>query len=136
MPFVAGVAAALVFLVFITAVIFRGVVTSHTVTRQTIYGAIAGHVLLGMTWALAYGLLEKLAPGSFPSVVKDGLVTEPNFLFLSFITLTSVGYGDIVPLGEFARSLAILEAIAGVMFQAIFMARLVGLYAPGAGKAT
>jgi len=55
---------------------------------------------------------------------------------LSFITLTSVGYGDIVPLGEFARSLAILEAITGVMFQAIFMARLVGLYAPGAGKAT
>ena len=111
-------------------------VGSHTVTRQTIYGAIAGYVLLAMTWALAYGLLEKLAPGSFPSVVKDGLVTEPNFLFLSFITLTSVGYGDIVPLGEFARSLAILEAIAGVMFQAIFMARLVGLYAPGAGKAT
>ena len=57
-----------------------------------------------------------------------GRIAGREFIFLSFITLTSVGYGDIVPLSGHARSLAILEAIAGQMYLAVFIARLVGLH--------
>ncbi len=118
----------ILFFAFITAVIFHGVITSAEVTRDTLYGAITGYLMLGLTWAWAYGLIERLWPGSFRSLTTEGPLVGPQFTFLSFITLTSVGYGDIVPISGQARSLAILEAIAGQMYLAIFMARLVGLY--------
>jgi len=130
--FVPGILFGILFLAFVTLVIFRGVVMSPEVSRETLYGAIAGYLLLGLTWAWAYGLVEQLRPGSFRSLVSpDVRLTGPEFTFLSFITLTSVGYGDIVPLGGHARSLAVLEAITGQMYLAIFMARLVGLYTQG-----
>ena len=127
--FVAGVAFGILFLVFVTAVIFRGVIASPVVTTETLYGAITAYLLLGLTWAWTYGLVEQLHPGSFRSLVAaDGRVFGPDFTFLSFITLTSVGYGDIVPVSGHAKSLAILEAITGQMYLAVFIARLVGLH--------
>ena len=124
-----GLGFGMLFLAYVTGVIFRGVVASGEVTRETLYGAITAYLSLGVTWAWAYALVEHVLPGSFRSLlVPDGRVAGPEFTFFSFITLTSVGYGDIVPVGGHARSLAILEAVAGVMYQAIFVARLVGLY--------
>src|SRR5206468_6429646 len=96
-----------------------------------LYGAVTAYLLLGLTWGLAYALVERLHPGSFRSPVDTDGLAGPVLMFFSFITLTSVGYGDIVPLGGHARSLAILEAITGQMYLAIFMARLVGLYTQG-----
>jgi hypothetical protein len=128
-PFLLGIVFGILFSGFITAVIFRGVVTSAQVTRDALYGAITAYLMLGLTWAWSYGLVDQLWPGSFRSLTSaDGHLVSSEYLFLSFVTLTSVGYGDIVPLGGHARSLAMLEAIAGQMYLAIFMARLVGLY--------
>jgi len=73
-------------------------------------------------------VIHPFLAGERPRPGLSGALTLAIFLFLSFVTLTSVGYGDIVPLGGHARSLAMLEAIAGQMYLAIFMARLVGLY--------
>ncbi len=124
-----GIMFAILFSAFVTAVIFHGVVTSVAVTRDTLFGAITGYLMLGLTWAWSYGLVDHMWPGSFRSAAGTvGPLVGPDYVFLSFITLTSVGYGDIVPLGGHARSLAMLEAIVGQMYLAIFMARLVGLY--------
>jgi hypothetical protein len=118
-----------VFLGFTTVVIFRGVVRSPSVTTETLYGAITAYLLLGITWAWCYVLVEELQPGWFRSTVAaDGHVAPPELTFLSFITLTSVGYGDVVPVSRHARSLAVLEAIAGQMYLAVFVARPVGMH--------
>ena len=78
---------------------------------------------------MAYGFVGQLEPGSFRSLVAtDGRVAWPAFTFFSFITLTSVGYGDIAPSSGAARTLAMLEAITGVHHQALSIARLVGLH--------
>ena len=111
--------------------IFRGVITSPEVTTETLYGAVTAYLLLGLTWGLAYALVERLYPGSFRSPVDTDGLAGPVLMFFSFITLTSVGYGDIVPLGGHARSLAILEAITGQMYLAVFIARLVGIQGRG-----
>jgi len=132
-PILPAVAFGTVFLGFITVVIFRGVVQSRTVTTETLYGAITAYLLLGITWAWGYVLVEQLHPGAFRCAsAADGRVVPPDLTFLSFITLTSVGYGDIVPVSRHARALAILEAVAGQMYLAVFVARLVGMHGRGA----
>jgi amino acid transporter len=118
----------LLFLVFVTVMILRGVLMSAAVTTDTLYGAVTGYLLLGLTWGWAYGLLDQFLPGSFRSLTKEGRLVGPEFTFFSFITLTSVGYGDIIPVNAHARSLAVLEAITGQMYLAVFIARLVGLH--------
>ncbi len=128
-PLLPAVAFGTVFLGFMTVVIFRGVVQSPAVTTETLYGAVTAYMLLGITWAQGYLLVEMLHPGAFRSAsAADGRVVPPDLTFLSFITLTSVGYGDIVPVSRHARALAILEAVAGQMYLAVFVARLVGMH--------
>src|SRR5262249_54498023 len=102
------------------------------VTSDTIYGAISAYLLMAVTWAAAYLLLVTLQPGGIamdaarhPGHAMDWF----DCVFYSFVTLTSVGYGDIVPISAQARSLSILEAVRGVMFVAVVIARLVGLRA-------
>jgi voltage-gated potassium channel Kch len=86
-------------------------------------------LLIGITFGLAYLLIESLVPGSFKDTVQPGKhFTPADFTFFSFVTLTTVGYGDIVPWGPHARSLAILESVLGIMYPAVLVSRLVGLH--------
>ena len=94
-------------------------------------------VLLGVGWTHLYALVETLDPGSFITRPLDGSAhglteytsgTYPQLFFFSFVTLTTLGYGDILPVSSAAKGLAIAEAIVGPVFLAILMARLVGLY--------
>jgi hypothetical protein len=95
------------------------------VTRQRIQGAMAMYVLLGVTWAQAYALLALGQPGAFAGAVGgDGLA---GWTYYSFVTLTTMGYGDITPVHPLARSLAMLEALIGQLYPAILLARLVSL---------
>ena len=112
-------------LVPLCIVILMLVVRRGPVTRQRIEGAIAVYVLLGLTWAQAYELLALLDPGAFAGAV--GRQTSPSWVYYSFVTLTTMGYGDITPLNPVARSLAILEALTGQLYLAILVARLVSL---------
>jgi hypothetical protein len=112
-------------LVPLCIVILMLVVRRGPVTRQRIEGAIAVYVLLGLTWAQAYELLALLDPGAFAGAV--GGQTSPSWVYYSFVTLTTMGYGDITPLNPVARSLAILEALTGQLYLAILVARLVSL---------
>lgn len=96
------------------------------VNLHRIQGAIAAYLLLGIIWAYAYSLLAQLRPGAFSGAVAtiDG---PRGWLYYSFVTLTTMGYGDVLPLHPVARSLAILEAVVGPLYLAILVARLVGM---------
>ncbi len=101
------------------------------VTHYTLQGAVCVYLLMGLTWAMAYAFLEGVAPGSFISTYinpTDSILDFPNFIYYSFITLTTLGYGDILPVTLQAQSLSLLEAIAGILYTTILVARLIGIY--------
>ena len=92
-------------------------------------GSIVAYILIGIAWALLYSYIELLYPNSFSfvSATEDDLHAKGSALFYySFVTLTTLGYGDILPVSQFARMVAYLEAVTGVMYTAILVAGLVG----------
>ncbi|MGD1852409.1 MAG: ion channel [Cyanophyceae cyanobacterium] len=94
---------------------------------DTVRGGVSVYLLLGFVWALLYGIVSLLDMHAFsPSLIlDDSLLTAMHF---SFTTLTTLGYGDIVPKSPLALVLTNLEAIAGQMYSTIFIAILVGGY--------
>jgi hypothetical protein len=129
-PWVLGtsLAALLVFLVVVlTQTLRAGPITFHR-----IQGAVAAYLLLGVLWAHAYALLASLRPDAFSGALSaaDG---PRAFFYFSFVTLTTVGYGDVLPVHPVARSLAMLEAVTGPLYLAVLVARLVSLQASATG---
>ena len=86
------------------------------------------YILIGLTWSTIYVIIEILYPGSFIDTNGQLLHDGQDFLFFSYTTLTTVGYGNIEAITDQARSLASLEAIAGQLYLTIMVARLVGLH--------
>jgi ion channel len=118
--------AELVSLLLLLRVVLGQTFRAGPVTGHRIQGGIAGYLLLGLVWAQAYALLEILQPGSFSGAISAG-AGHRSFAYFSFVTLTTVGYGDILPVHPAARSLAMLEAVTGPLYVAILLARLVSL---------
>ena len=121
------------FMILAVAVLVR-VIAHPRVTRQTVIGAICGYLLIGYIFTFGYSVLTCLTPDAI-AVSGQSLGTERagsieqhigELAYFSFITLTTVGYGDIAPVSPVARSMAILEALAGQLYLAAFVARLVG----------
>jgi hypothetical protein len=109
-------------IMMVLAQVFReGPVTIHR-----IQGAIAVYLLLGIAWAASYELLVLMRPGAFTGSGVEG-DTARTWIYYSFVTLTTVGYGDITPVHPLARSLAVFEALTGQLYPAILLARLVSL---------
>jgi hypothetical protein len=108
--------------------IFIHIIKSPDVTTEILSASICVYLLIGLTWATLYVIINMLYPGSFADtdgkIVQDG----PDFLFFSYVTLTTVGYGNIHALTDQARSLASLEALSGQLYLTIMVARLVGLH--------
>ena len=96
------------------------------VGRQTIAGALCAYLLIGSAFSSAYGAIDNF--GSEPAFGEE--VTPAEYSYFSFITLTTTGYGDLTPVSDVARRFAVLEAMAGQLFLAITVARLVTLYRP------
>jgi voltage-gated potassium channel Kch len=121
-----------VVIIFFAAAILSYVLGSGKVTWDKIYGAICAYLLLGYAWTFAYSVIEELQPGSFgspASVIPHDLVGRVMQLrYFSFVTLATVGYGDIVPRTPGARTLALLEAILGQFYLVALVGRLVGLH--------
>jgi hypothetical protein len=101
------------------------------VTGNKLHAAMATYIMLALLWSFIFTMIDALAPGSFDFM---GTSDEHNpldwreFMFFSFVTLTTTGYGDIVPIGRAAQTAAVLEQLAGTFYIAILIARLAGLY--------
>lgn len=112
----------------LVALILAQVFRDGPTARDRLFGGVAAYLLLGLDWAEAYRFVDVLVPGSF-----HGLTWAPrahnlsSFVYFSLATLTTAGYGDIVPLSLPARSLANLESLSGQLFPAILIARLVSM---------
>lgn len=105
---------------------------SGPVTQHRIKGAVAVFLLLGLVWAHAYELLHLLRPTAFSGAL--GEAGSQTWIYYSFVTLTTMGYGDITPVHPVARSLAISEALIGQLYVATTLARLVALQVGSGGK--
>jgi hypothetical protein len=111
----------------------RYVLQANCITRDQIYAGICVYLMLGFAFGCIYYLLSLLDRGAFAvnSTTLAG-AGAPDLMYFSFVTLATLGYGDITPVTKAARSLAELEALGGMLYIAIFMARLVTLYSAGA----
>ena len=125
------------FFILMAIVILSTIMKAKKVTTETIYASICVYLLLGIIWTMFFSAIEIIEPGSFlsggsPVVDLYGDPLQRNvfakFIYYSFVTLTTLGYGDIVPVSPQARALSSLEAVVGQLFIAILIARLVGMH--------
>lgn len=111
----------------------RHIITARRISQDIIFGSIAVYLLAGVTWAFCYEFVNDITPGQVIESVGVVLTVENRaamfheFTYFSFITLTSVGYGDLTPIGPAARALAIVEGIFGQLYTAILIGKLVGM---------
>ena len=118
-----------VFFIYVTVLTLSYVLKDQRVTADTLYGAICVYILLGIAWSLFYVLLDSLVPGAFVSANHvENILHWPDFVYYSFVTLTTLGYGEITPISQTARTFAFLEAVVGQVYLAIIVARLVAMY--------
>lgn len=110
----------------------RRVVLSTEISANRLVGAVCIYLLLGVLWALVYTLVERINPGSFSGFSPgsdEGWDSE--WLYFSFVTMTTIGYGDLLPVSATARALAYLQAIVSHFYLAMLVAGLVGAYISG-----
>ena len=117
----------IIFIGYICILILKHIFKQENVTAETIYGAIVVYLLIGLMWVSLYYLTELFHPGSFSLAAGNTNESKKALYYFSFVTLTTLGYGDITPVSAPARSLAMLEAIVGQMYIAVLIARLVGI---------
>ena len=124
----ANLTASVVFMMLVCTAMLRQVFRPGEINSHRFRGAIAAYLLIGYIFALVFVMVENSAPGAFHGMTtdtRDHLFRDA--VYFSFVTLATLGYGDITPASEVARSLAIIEAIVGQLFIAILIGRLISL---------
>jgi Ion channel len=125
------------FLILMTVVFLIRLFQEHNVTCDTIAGSVCVYLLIGFVWGYFYILTALFSPESFliagefmkPIPLEQIRIGGfPEFTYFSFVTLSTLGYGDITPVSPFVRSLATLEALVGPLYLTVLVARLVGLH--------
>ena len=122
------------YFVALEALVLTRVIAHRQITTQTVVGAICGYLLIAYVFGFAFAILEFWEPRS---IIIGGLPAADNraadieqdvgeLMYFSFVTLTTVGYGDFVPASRIARTLVVMEVLAGQLYLAAFVARLVG----------
>jgi voltage-gated potassium channel len=114
------------FTVVVTAHTLAFIIKSETVTGEVIYAAMLVYLLVAQLWALVYTFLDLIDPASFnlPQGQSDFLLFE----YYSFVTLTTLGYGDITPLTRVAKAFSVLEAVVGQLYLVVVVAWFVGMH--------
>jgi hypothetical protein len=115
-----------VFTILVTAYTLAFIMNSKSVTREVVYAAMLVYLLLAQLWALVYTVLYLIEPASFnlPQRQGDFLVFE----YYSFVTLTTLGFGDITPLTKIAKAFSVLEAVVGQLYLVVVVAWFVGMH--------
>lgn len=121
-----------IFLFIMTICVIYSVAKHQVITIDTLLGAICGYLLIGLTWSDIYLVISSFDLNAFSyHLALDGNSFRDNvqhFIYFSYITLTTVGYGDIVPRNDVARTFAWLEAVIGQIYLAMWISQLVALH--------
>lgn len=123
--------ASILYFLFITGILLNHILKSKEVTQDTLYGAVCVYLLLGLFWMTLYGCIEYFYPGSVfvsNNAANLGDLSTNDLIYYSYTTLSTLGYGDITSVTPLGRILSVLEAIAGQLFIAVLIARLVSIY--------
>lgn len=126
---IADLASTVFFLILLALIVMRQVFKEGHITPYRIMGAVAVYLLIGLAFADAYQLIFLIRENAFAfsTGLAEREVFFSRFLYFSFVTLTTLGYGDITPLHPAAKSLVMLQGIVGMLFPAIMITRLVGM---------
>lgn len=126
-----SIATLFLFLLLAIRSALRQVVFGTDISANRLFGALCVYLMLGVLWALMYSALGAIDPNAFSGALLPGRSGEwtVEWLYYSFVTLTTLGYGDILPVSATARALAYSEAVIGVFYMAVLVAALVGSYA-------
>jgi hypothetical protein len=117
------------FFFFCVWVIIRSIFNQKQVTLDLIYGSVLAYLLIGISWALIFCCIELFVTDSFSFGSEMTLPQRAGALFyFSFVTLTTLGYGDVLPVTGFSRTITYLESVSGVMYPAILISMLVGKF--------
>jgi voltage-gated potassium channel len=132
--------ALLVFFIFLVVHLLRFIFRAPRVNSEVLCAAVSAYMLLGLLWMSAYLLVARIVPNSFAfttgpaaNQTMEGLTA----FYFSFVTLCTVGFGDIAPVSSVARMLAVMEAMTGTFYMTLLIARLVAVYSssgPAAGE--
>ena len=101
------------------------------ITLSTLYGAISIYLLMGLSWGFLYNLIEIANASAFAFQGMERMtetIREQSFIYYSFVTLTTLGYGDITPVSEVAKTFSWLEAIVGQIYVTVLIAHFVGVH--------
>ena len=122
----ASFAALFGFLLVAISFTLKQVAMETDISPNRLVGAVCVYLLLGVIWAVAYTMLEMISPGSFGGFTPlQGRGWNSEWLYFSFVTMTTLGYGDILPISATARALAYMQAVFGQLYVAILVAGLV-----------
>ena len=127
----------LVLIAFVVMNLLRFVLRAPSVNGEVLCASISAYLMLGLIWTIAYWLVAKVTPNAFAFNTGTGTRESMdgfNAFYFSFITLSTVGYGDITPVSKIARWLAATEAMTGLLYVTVLIARLVALYRSGEVK--
>jgi hypothetical protein len=122
----------ILFVIFVVGNLLRFVLAASSVNTEVLCASISAYLLLGLVWTFGYWLVAEIIPDAFAFNGSTGANTVMkgfNGLYFSFITLSTVGYGDITPVSKVARMLAAMEGITGLLYVAVLIARLVAIQA-------
>ena len=112
-----------------TAAALRFAMRATAIDAEHLYAALSAYLMAGIFFGLLFWVLEQSMPGTFTSPTH---FSQTSAIYFSFVTLATLGYGDIAPRGDIARGIAIIEGVGGQLFLAVLVARLVSLYSkPG-----
>ena len=127
--YIASILVLLFFLINSLVLAIKHILFGPKIDANKIVGSITIYLLIGIIWALLYGLVEEVFTGSFEGthLAEDGSRFW-DLIYFSFVTLTTLGYGDILPVNTYARTLAYMEAIVGQFYIAILVASLVSAH--------
>lgn len=111
--------------------LIRYIVRAEKVTGDILFGAVCVYLLIGIVFSLIFRFIELLNPAAFAVAIDatgSSTAGRGDFTYFSFVTLTTLGYGDIQPVSGYARTFAFMEAVTGTFYIAVLISRLVSLY--------
>jgi hypothetical protein len=126
-----ALAATAAFISTVTVALLRYVLDRRTITTDKVFGAVAAYILIALSFASVFGLLQVFEPHAFNATHgngPDGRLNWSDLMYFSFTVLTSTGFGEITPATPLARALVVLEQVLGVMYVAFLVARLANMY--------